>query len=68
MIHSVKINDNLPVGKRLINELRRHPKAVVFENPALSGAVPEGYKNSEEFWKIMDKKIDNLCKEHGLLQ
>lgn len=68
MIHSIKINDNFPSGKRLINELRKHPKAVEFENPALTGIVPEGYKTSEKFWEKMDEKIDNLCKEHGLLQ
>jgi hypothetical protein len=67
MIHSVKINDNFPSGKRMINELRRHPKAVEFENSALSGNTPEGFKTSDEFWKNIDKKIDNLCKEHGLL-
>lgn len=67
MIHTVKINDSLPSGKPIINDLRRHRKAVEFENPATSGVVPEGYMTGEEFWGKMDTKIDNLCKEHGLL-
>ncbi len=68
MIHSIRINDSTPSGKRLINELHRQPKAVEFENPALTGSVPEGYKTSDEFWLKMDEKIDNICKDHGLLQ
>jgi len=67
MIHTVKINDSIPSGKKLINELRRHHKAVTFENPANNGKIPEGYKSGDEFWDKMDKKIDDICKENGLL-
>ena len=49
MIHTLKIDDSRPTGKRLINDLKKHKKTVVFEHSALSGEAPEGYMTLEEF-------------------
>jgi len=49
MIHTIKIDDKTPTGKRLIKELRKHHKIVVFENPAETRIVPEGYLTGDEF-------------------
>ncbi len=49
MIHTIKIDDKTPTGKRLIKELRKHHKIVEFENTAETGVVPEGYLTGDEF-------------------
>ena len=67
MIHTVKINDSVPSGKRLIEELRRHPKAVEFENQTTIGDIPDGYVTGEEFVKRGKEKILNYYKKNGLL-
>jgi len=33
MIHTIKIDDKTPTGKRLITELRKHNKEVKLEDP-----------------------------------
>src|ERR1035437_920883 len=65
MIHTVKIDDKTPTGKRLINELRKHRKIVEFENPTETGIVPEGYMTSEEFRIESRKDLDELCKKYA---
>ena len=47
MIHTVKIDDTTPNGKKIIKDLRRYRKGVEFENPAETGIIPEGYMTSE---------------------
>jgi len=66
MIHTVKINDSIPSGKRIIEELRRHPKAVEFENQTTNGDIPDGYVTGEEFVKRGKEKILNYYKKNGL--
>jgi len=66
MIHTVKINDCTPSGKRLLEELRRHPKSVEFENQSVE-VIPEGYVTGEEFVKRGKEKILKYYKENGLL-
>ena len=67
MIHTVKIDDTTRNGKKIINDLRRYRKGVEFENPAVTGIVPEGYMTSEEFRDKSKKDLDEICREHGLL-
>ena len=67
MIHTVKIDDNTRNGKKIMNDLRRYRKGIEFENPAVTGIVPEGYMTAEEFEKETTKMIIERCKEHGLL-
>ena len=67
MIHTVKINDSTPTGKRLIEELRRHPKFVEFENKSTNGVLPEGYLTGEEFVNRGKEKIFKYYKKNGLL-
>ncbi len=67
MIHTIKIDDNSPSGKKLIEELRRHPKSVEFENQTTNGDMPEGYVTGDEFVKRGKERILKYYKENGLL-
>ena len=49
MIHTVRIDDTTRNGKRMVKELSKYRKGIEFENPAVTGVVPEGYMTSEEF-------------------
>jgi len=64
---TVRIDDSTPTGKRLIKELHRYRKVVKFDNPAVTGIVPEGYVTGDEFERIVIEKLTNSFKEHGLL-
>jgi len=67
MIHTVKIDDNSPSCKKSVEELRRHPKSVEFENQTTKGDIPEGYVTGDEFIKRGKERILNYYKENGLL-
>jgi len=60
MIHTVKIDDTTRNGKKILADLRRYRKGVEFENPALTGVIPEGYVTSEEFRKIAKEKVQKF--------
>jgi len=66
MIHTVKINDGFPSGRKLLEELRRHRKAVEFENPTKNGVIPEGYITVDEFEKQAIQMVHKFCDEHGI--
>jgi hypothetical protein len=68
MIHTVKIDDTTRNGKKIINDLRRYRKGVEFENPAVTGVVPEGYVTSEEFRKTVKENLLKKFSEDGNLQ
>ena len=55
MIHIIKIDDSSPTGKRIINDLRKHPKVVKFEKTGLTGDVPEGYLTGKSFFRELRK-------------
>ena len=61
MIHTIKIDDKTPTGKRLIKELHKHHKIVEFENPAETGVVPEGYLTGDEFENQVKENIISFC-------
>ncbi len=63
---TVKINSETPTGKRLIRELRKHPKTVEFENSNSSDGIPEGYITLEEFRVLAKERIFDKIKQHGL--
>ena len=67
MIHTVKIDDKTRNGKKILNELRHYRSGVEFENPAVTGVVPEGYLTSEEFRVESMKDLEDVCRKHGLL-
>jgi len=67
MIHTVKIDDTTRNGKRILEEIRKYRTGVVFENPAVTGIVPEGYMTAEEFEKKAMEKVNKFCNEHGIL-
>jgi hypothetical protein len=67
MIHTVKIDDTTVAGKRFMRDFRRVRKGIEFENPAVSGDIPEGYMTGEEFWPIVEKDTKQFCKKHGIL-
>ena len=67
MIHTVKIDDKTRNGKKIINDLRRYRSGVEFENPAVTGIVPEGYVTGEEFESPVKENINLYCKKNGIL-
>jgi len=67
MIYTVKINDSLLSGKKLLEELRKHHKSVEFENLTLNDIVPEGYLTGYEFVERGKEKLLKYYKENVLL-
>lgn len=64
---TIKINTSTSTGRRLLNNLKRYPNDVFFENPATSGETPRGYLRSDEFWELQRLKTEKFCKENGIL-
>lgn len=67
MTYNVKIDGSTPTGKKIIKDLRRHPKTVKFENPAETGVVPDGYMTGEEFAGNVKSRLKDFYKANGLL-
>jgi hypothetical protein len=67
MIHTVHIDDTTVAGKRFMKEFSRVRKGIEFENPAVTGIVPEGYMTSEQFRKVLHDDVRNFCKENGIV-
>jgi hypothetical protein len=67
MIYTVKIDDKTPTGKRIINDLRKHPKTVIFEDPEVTGVIPEGYVTGDEFESQVKENINSYCKNNGII-
>jgi len=67
MIHTVKIDDTTRNGKKIISDLRRFRKGVEFENPALTGNLPEGYVTSKVFRETVKENLKKKFAENGNL-
>ncbi|HRZ96842.1 MAG TPA: hypothetical protein P5084_04755 [Paludibacter sp.] len=67
MIHPVKINDNTPNGKRIIEELRSNTHDVEFVNFSANSPVREGFMTGEEIRKNVKAKIQKHYQENGLI-
>ena len=67
MIHIVKINNDTTTGKRIINDLKKHPKEVYFEKTVSSCEIREGYFTLDEFRKIAIEKGHKFCDNHGII-
>ncbi|MFZ4583083.1 MAG: hypothetical protein ACOYM7_10580 [Paludibacter sp.] len=67
MIHTVKISDHTPTGKRILEELRNNYKEVEFVSSTVNSNVPEGYMTSDEFRKNVKSKIYKHYQENGLI-
>jgi len=61
MIHTIKIDDNSLTGKRLIVELRKHSKVVVFEKPEV---IPEGFMTGDEFFSGIKEELKKRSQEN----
>ena len=68
MIHTVRIDDTTPGGKKILSELHRIREGVEFENPAISGIVPEGYVPIDEFFDNVERRITKHYEENDLLK
>ncbi|MDD4969244.1 MAG: hypothetical protein PHT07_07405 [Paludibacter sp.] len=68
MIHTVRIDDTTPSGKKILIELHRIREGVEFENPAISGIVPEGYVPIDEFFDNVERRITKHYEENDLLK
>jgi len=66
MIHTVRIDDTTPDGKKILVELHRIRKGVEFDNPDPSGIIPEGYVTIDEFFDNVEQRIINHYKENDL--
>ena len=67
MIHTIHIDDSTIKGKQLVKKLQKETAIVHFDNPAISGIIPEGYLTVEEFRTEAKAKVNQRFKEHGLL-
>lgn len=67
MIHTVKINDNTPNGKRIIDELRSNYQDVEFVSSVVNSNVPEGYITGDELRKNVKSRIYKHYQENGLI-
>jgi hypothetical protein len=68
MIHTVLINDETPVGKRILTNLRKQPMVVKFESSTINNTPPAGYMTGDEFFSGIKKELMKRCKDNGLLQ
>jgi len=68
MIHTVRIDDTTPSEKKILSELHRIREGVEFENPAISGIVPEGYVPIDEFFDNVERRITKHYEENDLLK
>lgn len=66
MIHTVKIDDSTRTGKKILTDLNRARKGVEFDNPAISGIIPEGYMTIDEFREKAIEDTIIFCKENGI--
>ena len=67
MIHTVRIDDTTPAGKKILGELHRIRKGVEFDNPAISGILPEGYVPIDEFFNTIEQRITKHYEDNDLL-
>ena len=67
MIHTVKIDDSTVNGKKMIKELSKYKKGIEFDNPAVSGVIPEGYMTGDEFARRVKESVTKFYKENGLI-
>lgn len=67
MIYTIKIDDSTPTGKRLINDLRKHPKVVKFEKTVLTGGVTEGYITEVEFDSKVKENKNTYSNDTGII-
>ena len=67
MIHTIKIDDTTRNGKKILNDLRRYRSGVEFENPAITGKIPDGYVTGDEFEQKVKENIENYCKKNGII-
>lgn len=65
MIHTIKIDDSSPTCKRIINDLRKHPKVVKFEETVFTGDVSDGYLTGEEFFAGIKKELNKRSLENS---
>ena len=64
MTVTVKINTDTPAGKRLVNELRRHPDTVEFmESTVVSEVIPEGYVPLKEGVDQVREHVKSMYKK-----
>lgn len=68
MIHTVRIDDSTEGGKKILDKLHRIREGVEFDNPAISGIVPEGYIPIDEFFDNVTRRITKHYKENDLLK
>ncbi len=67
MIYTVKINENTPNGKRIVEELRNNYKDVEFVDSTVNSVILEGYMTGDEFRKNVKSRIYKHYQENSLI-
>ena len=67
MIHSVLIDDTTIAGKKFMSEFSRKRKGIEFQNPAVTGILPDGYVTGDEFVKNVISGLEKKLKDNGYL-
>lgn len=68
MIYTVKIDTATAPGKRALQDLKKFRKGVTFENPMMSGIIPDGYMTGDEFERRVMEGLRQKLKAHGYLE
>lgn len=67
MLHTVKIDDSTPLGKKILQDLSQYKTEVQFEEPMEVKEAPAGYMTGDEFVKQGKETIAKYYKDNGLL-
>lgn len=67
MLHTVKIDDSTPRGKKILQDLSKYKAEVQFEDSIEVKEAPAGYMTGDEFVKQGKEAIAKYYKDNGLL-
>lgn len=64
---NITIDETTAAGKHLLAEASKCKTGVTINSPAENGVPPEGYMTSADFRKRAHEKLDQFCKDNGIL-
>jgi hypothetical protein len=67
MVYTVYIDDTTVAGKKFMREYRNVRNGIEFQNPAVTGIIPEGYMTGDEFERQVILGLEKRLKENGHL-
>ena len=60
-------NNSLDFIMHIENESYGTECPLVMDNVAIKEEIPQWYYTSEEFWHLVRKDVDNICRKYGIL-